>query len=494
MNIIETNQLSRRYWRTEALRDLTLAGLIGVAVFFGLVARADSFDETITALMGKHEIPGLSLAIIKDGVIVKAQGYGVTGLEGGSPVTPDTLFQAGSVSKPVTALGALRLVDQQKLSLDTDVNSLLRTWHLPGNDLTAGNPVTLRRLLNHTAGLTVHGFPGYRADGPLPTLVQVLDGQPPANTKPIRVDLVPGSKWRYSGGGYIVAQQMMIDASGRSFPDFMRENVLEPLDMRASSFEQPLPAQRAVMTATGHLPGGKSVPGRWHVYPEMAAAGLWTTPSDLARFAIALQRSFAGESHPVLSPATARLMVTPEKGGYGLGFQISGRGAAAQFSHNGRDDGFDTILRAYCTTGLGAVVMININDDSNFQTRVMDAIAKEYNWPDYVPYTSPPAIADNEPAVTAQVKAIFLAAQAGQIDKALFTPELAEGLTVAIAGDTANGLMRFGVLKSIVLLSRRDEGANRSYRFHLVCEYETVVAVCTYRSDGKISGIFFRPE
>jgi CubicO group peptidase (beta-lactamase class C family) len=427
-------------------------------------------------------------------VIAKAKGYGVTSLEGGSPVTPETLFQAGSVSKPVTALGALRLVDQQKLTLDADVNDVLHTWHLPGNDLTAGNPVTLRRLLSHTAGLTVHGFPGYRADGPLPTLVQVLDGQPPANTKPIRVDLAPGSKWRYSGGGYIVVQQMMMDVSGRPFADFMWENVLEPLGMNASTFEQPLPAKYTALTATGHLPAGRPVPGRWHVYPEMAAAGLWTTPSDLARFAIALQKSFTGDTHPVLSPATARLMVTPEKGSYGLGFQISGRGPTEQFAHNGRDEGFDAILRAYRTTGLGAVVMININDDSSFQTRVLDAIAKEYHWPDYVPYESPQAIADREPAVKEQVKTIFLAAQAGQFDKVIFMPELAEVLAVAIPGGTAKAMQKFGVLKSITPLGRRDEGANRTYRFHLECENETVLAVCTYRSDGKISRIFFRPE
>ena len=466
---------------------------VGLALA-GLSVRASELDDTIVALMAKRKIPGLSLAIIKDGVIVKAQGYGVTRLEGGAPVTADTLFQAGSVSKPVTALGALRLVEQQKLSLDANVNSALRSWHLPENEFTRDNPVTLRRLLSHTAGTTVHGFPGYAVDAAVPTLVQVLDGQPPANTKPIRVDFTPGSKWRYSGGGYVIVQQLLTDVSGRSFPDFMQETVLGPLGMNASTFAQPLPASRASLAATGYRSGGKPVPGGWHVYPEMAPAGLWTTPSDLARVLIAVQKSYAGAPGGLLKPDTARQMLTVEKGNFGLGFHLTGQEGLEQFDHNGRDDGFDTFTRAYRGAGLGAVIMINANDDSLFMIRVIDAIAKEYNWPGHVPYASPKAIVDQEPEVTKAIQAVFLATQQGKFGPTLYTPELGKFLATVIPGDATRTLQEMGALQSFTLVRRWNNGPDRAYRYHVVAANDTAIAQCIYRPDGKIVMISLQPE
>jgi CubicO group peptidase (beta-lactamase class C family) len=342
----------------------------------------DAVDEIVRAEMRKRQIPGLSLAIIEHGEIVKAKGYGVTEKGGESPVTTSTLFQAGSISKPVSAVGALRLVEQGKLELDRDVNVSLVTWKVPENELTTEKKVTLRGLLSHTAGLTVHGFPGYAADGPVASLVQVLDGATPANTPAIRVDILPGSLWRYSGGGYTVMQQMVIDVTGRPFPQFMHGAVLEPLGMKESTFEQPLPADTARLTASGHDPDRSVVKGRWHIYPEMAAAGLWTTPSDLARFAIGLQQADTGRSEKVLSREMARRMLSVEKDGYGLGVGVEGTGTALRFGHGGRDAGFDARLTAFAETGQGAVIMINTNDNSRMVSRIFEAIAREYQWPD----------------------------------------------------------------------------------------------------------------
>lgn len=199
-----------------------------------------------------------------------------------------TLFQAGSISKPVAALAALRLVEQGKLSLDEDVNAKLVSWKVPGNEFTKEQKVTLRRLLTHSAGLTVHGFPGYAAGAQVPTLVQVLNGEKPANTPAIRVDTVPGRLWRYSGGGYTIMQQLLIDVTQKSFPELMRQLVLEPAGMKHSTYEQPLPPARAGEAATAHDANGQPVKGQFHTYPEMAAAGLWTTPTDLALLAIEL--------------------------------------------------------------------------------------------------------------------------------------------------------------------------------------------------------------
>ncbi|MCI0540159.1 MAG: beta-lactamase family protein [Verrucomicrobiales bacterium] len=332
--------------------------------------------------MKKHAIMGLSMAIIENGEIRKANGYGFTDKSGSSPVTTNTLFQAGSVSKPVAALGALRLVEAGNLSLDDDVNQSLKQWQVPQNEFTKDEKVTLRRLLSHSAGLTVHGFPGYDVESPLPTLRQVLDGSKPANTAAIRVDIVPGSALRYSGGGYTVMQQMMIDVTAKAFPELMRETVLAPLQMNASTYEQPLPPDRVTRAATGYDPNGKEVKGKWHIYPEMAAAGLWTTPSDLARFAMGIQKALAGKSNPVLSQAMTRQMLTVQKGKHGLGLGLDGSGSKLRFYHGGRDEGFDAVLVAYAESGQGVVVMVNANDNSGAVKRIVDAVSKEYHWPE----------------------------------------------------------------------------------------------------------------
>ena len=275
--------------------------------------------------MNNHGIVGVSVAIIEDGELRTAKGYGFTDKSAATRVTTNTLFQAGSVSKPVAALAALRMVEAGRLSLDGDVNRSLKQWQVPENQFTKDEKVTLRRILSHSAGLTVHGFPGYQADSRLPTLRQILDGSKPANTAAIQVNVVPGSTWRYSGGGYTVMQQMMIDVTGKPFPVLMKEAVLAPLQMTASTYEQPLPADRARLAATGYYPNGKEVKGKWHIYPEMAAAGLWTTPSDLARFAIGIQKALAARSNPVLSSSMTRRMLTVQKGNDGLGLFLKGR-------------------------------------------------------------------------------------------------------------------------------------------------------------------------
>ena len=356
----------------------------GVLIIAGAAnARADKLDDFIEIQIQKRHIPGLSLAVIEDGRIIMAKGYGVCDKESSRPVTTSTLFLAGSVSKSVAALGALHLVDKGKLSLDTDVNTQLKTWKVPENEFTKTKKVTLRSILSHSAGLTVHGFPGYAVDEPHPTLVEILDGVKPANTPPIRVDLVPGSKLRYSGGGYTVMQQLIIDVTGEPFPNFMQECVLGPLAMTNSTYDQPLPESRSTAAATGYYGGDKAVPGRWHVYPEMAAAGLWTTASDLASFAIGIQRSLKAKSNPVISQSTTRQMLTDQGEMDGLGVFLLGKGETLRFVHNGRDEGFDAIMTGYALRGQGAVILINVNDDSGAIARILEAIAHEYQWPDF---------------------------------------------------------------------------------------------------------------
>ena len=344
-------------------------------------SRLDSLDAYVQAQMARRHIRGLSLAIIQNGRIDAARAYGVVDDSTRAPVTTATLFQAGSISKPVSALAALHLVEAGRLSLDGDVNAQLKGWKVPGNRFTTTEKVTLRRLLSHNAGITVHGFPGYDTAGPVPSLVQVLDGAPPANTPPIRVDTVPGAIWRYSGGGFTIMQELVIDVTRTPFPRFMQQTVLGPIGMTSSSYEQPPTAARAALNASGYYADRTPVRGRWHVYPEMAAAGLWTTPTDLARFAIEIQETLAGHGHGVISPAMARQYLTVQKAPSGLGIIVDSSGHALRFSHGGRDEGFDAQLVAFAHTGQGAAIMINANDNSRFMGRLLDYIARAWGWP-----------------------------------------------------------------------------------------------------------------
>jgi CubicO group peptidase (beta-lactamase class C family) len=321
-------------------------------------------------LMKVYKVPALSVAVVDDFKIAEVKAYGAS---------PTTLFQAGSISKPVAAAGALYLVEHGKLSLDEDVNKKLKTWKVPENEFTKTEKVTLRRLMSHTGGLTVHGFPGYDIDEPVPTLVQIFNGEKPANTPPIRVDITPGNQERYSGGGVTIEQQLMIDVTGKPFPAFMRETVLGPIGMDHSSYEQPLPPALAAQTATGTRADGTSIHGRWHVYPEMAAAGLWTTPTDLCKFAIEIALSRNGKSNRVLSEKMTREMLTPVKDEAGLGFFLE-KDQPGQFGHNGADEGFQALLTMNYESGKGAALMADSDNGIAVANWVLRAIAKENGW------------------------------------------------------------------------------------------------------------------
>ena len=337
---------------------------------------------TLAERMKLYGVNGVSIAVIRDSKIEWAKGYGLADVEEKKAVTADTLFQAGSISKPVSAMGALVLVQDGKLSLTADINTYLKSWKLPSNEHTAKAPITLERLLSHTAGLTVHGFPGYAAGVAVPTVPQVLDGAPPANTAPVRADLDPGAQYRYSGGGYTIAQLAMTDVTGQAFPALMQRLVLGPLGMKQSTFDQPLPAALVPAAAAGYREDGKPVEGKRHVYPEMAAAGLWTTASDLARFAIGVQRMEAGGKGP-LTKTSVDNMLTPRLENYALGFGIREEGDSRYFEHGGADEGFQAQLVANEKRGYGAVVMTNSDAGYRLMPEVIRAIAAAYYWEGY---------------------------------------------------------------------------------------------------------------
>ncbi len=332
-----------------------------------------------------YKTPAVSIALINDGRIEWARGYGVLEAGGKEPVTSATLFQAASISKSLTAMLALRLVEQGKLDLDSDVNQRLVSWKIPENEFTKEQMVTLRRLLTHTAGITVPGFLGYPVDEAAPTLRQILEGEKPANSAPIRVDTTPGGKFRYAGGGYVILQQLMIDVTRMSFSELMQKTVLQKLEMKDSNFQQPLSPDLVSRAAAGHLPNGVEIKGKWFVLPELAPAGLWTTPTDLARFVIEVQQSRLGKSNKVLSKASINLMLTPQIENVGFGVFVDGQGSSARFSFGGANVGYKCRMIGYMNSGQGVVVMTNSENGVELMNEIIRSVAAEYGWPDFHP-------------------------------------------------------------------------------------------------------------
>jgi CubicO group peptidase (beta-lactamase class C family) len=370
------------------------AGLVPPVIVKGDTHAVHTLQERMAAL----HVPGVSVAVIHQGKIEWAQGFGVMSV-GGAKVTAETLFQAGSISKPVAAMAALKLVQEGKLSLDADVNTELKSWKLPYGPEAKGKVVTLRELLTHTGGTTVHGFPGYAAGEPVPTLVQVLNGEKPANTAAIRVETEPGTKWNYSGGGFTIMQLMMVEASGEAFPKLLHDTVLAPIGMTHSTYQQPLPEEWRGVAATPYEADGKAVVGGAHTYPEMAAAGLWTTPTDLAKYEMEVERSLVGEANHVLSKEMTAQMLTPGMGDWGLGVQIGGSKTDPYFTHGGVNEGFESLFAAYEFSGFetgteGAVVMTNVQGGEELCQEVMRSIAVEYGWPDWKPEVRTAVVVD----------------------------------------------------------------------------------------------------
>jgi len=314
------------------------------------------FDPyTIQEMMKLFHVPGVSIAVVRDFKVQWTKTYGAADVVTDAPVTQETRFQAASISKPVTAFAVLRAVDSGKLSLDEDVNNYLKSWKVPVNEYTEGG-VTLRALLSHTSGTgDGFGFPGYNPSAKLPTLEQVLDGKPPSNVGPVFWERPP-------------------------FAEIMQELVLGVVGMANSTYEQPLPATADQSAARAHDKDGKVMDAKWHVYPEQAAAGLWTTPTDLAKLGIEVQKALRGESK-LLSRRTALEMVAPTgTGPFAIGFAIEKRGEGWYFVHDGSNWGFRSDLAMHRLKGYGIVVMTNSDSGGQIISAIEARVAAAANW------------------------------------------------------------------------------------------------------------------
>jgi CubicO group peptidase (beta-lactamase class C family) len=337
---------------------------------------------TLQAAMKEAAVPGLSVALIKDFELHWTKGYGLADVVSGGAATADTLFQAASISKPVAAMAVLKAVQDGKFGLDDDVNSILTSWKVAPSEHTTRQPVMLRGLLSHTSGTDDgFGFPGYDPATAVPTPVQILNGQPPSNTGPVLIGRPPLTAIKYSGGGLTLVQLLLTDAMKRPFPELLQQSVLGPIGMKHSAYEQPLSAARDKTAARAHSRTGEARGAKWHVYPELAAAGLWTTAPDLARFGIELQKSLQGKSNKVLSRAMAMEMATPVGvGPFAIGMQIAKDGEGWYLSHSGSNWGFQCLLVVHKLKGYGFAAMTNSDSGGRLLQELRQRIAVAYKW------------------------------------------------------------------------------------------------------------------
>ncbi|MEM7308005.1 MAG: serine hydrolase [Planctomycetota bacterium] len=358
-------------------------------------------EASLEQRMRELGVPGVSVAVIRAGELAWTKAWGYADLERERPATTRTRFQAASISKPLAAMAALRKVDEGVLELDEDVNEVLSSWQVPAHDF-GPEPVTLRRLLNHSAGLNVGPVGGYDQGEELPTVVEMLAGA--ARIDAVEVVARPGSAFRYSGGGYTVLQQLLVDQDDRrSFADLLRETVLAPLGMEDSLYAQPLPEELRELAATGYYDAGRPVEGGARIYPALAAAGLWTTPTDLARYAISIHRARAGSEHAVLSAATIAEMLTPGLNEWGLGPEV--RAGGNRFQHGGSNDGFRCQLTLLLEEGDGLVIMTNSDQGSPLAREILLTVAQEYGWPGFAPVRK--RVVSLEPEVYRQLEGVY---------------------------------------------------------------------------------------
>ena len=338
--------------------------------------------STVAELMEEFGVPGVSVAVIQDFKIHWAKAYGVADVETGQLVDIETMFQAASISKPVAAMGVLRAVQDGLFSLDDDINDILDSWTLDGREFTRNRPVTPRTLTSHTSGLgDGFGFPGYDPEQPLPTTVQILEGHELSNVGSVFMEREPLTFYEYSGGGVTVMELALSDVRRRPFVDVLQEGVLAPIGMTRSSYAQPISPEHNQNAARAHDNNGESRGPKWHVYPEHAAAGLWTTPTDLARLIIEVQRSASGESNRVLSQSMIQEMLNPVGvGPFAVGFTVSKIGEGWYFSHGGSNWGFRALMLAHKVKGYGLVVMTNADQGSTVINEISRRIQYTYNW------------------------------------------------------------------------------------------------------------------
>lgn len=329
--------------------------------------------------MAYHNVPGVSIAKVKGGKIHWVKSYGVQDANTKIEIDNNTIFQAASVTKPITALAVLKLMQEGKLDLDADVNSYLKRWKVSNNEFTQNEKVTVRRLLTHTAGLNIHGYDGYRQSEGFPSAIEVLNGE--GNSRRAMVEETPGQRWRYSGAGYVILQLLIEDVSGQPFQQYMKNEILRPLGMNNSSYQQPLDASIQTNVSSAHDPRGEVIPGKWNNYPEMGPGGLWSTATDIAKYCMEIQKIYTERGEGILSKETIELMFTKHsERDWGLGPKIEGDEESLRFRHDGKNEGFIAEFVAFANNGEAVVVMTNGDRGNRIAREILLSISDYFKW------------------------------------------------------------------------------------------------------------------
>lgn len=354
---------------------------IGILAISGNAFSLESdikMDSALLHLMETYHVPVAGYAIIDHGQIVAAETLSI---DPKIKVTKDSEFQAASISKSIAAYGALRLVSEGKLNLDEAVQNKLSSWKIPKNNYDKNHPITLREILSMTSGFSVSGFGGYAQEAPLPNAEEVLDGKSPANNSPVLVSYQPGSKYFYSGGGYQVLQQMIQDVEKKPFTEVMKKLVLDPLSMNNSHYEFPVSENRRAKMVPAFLGDGTEIKGGWHNYAAPAAAGLWSTPEDLAKFAIDVSNSYVSNKVGLLPKNISYQMLTRQaNSSFGLGVVVDGAGKNISFRKGGHNTGYWSEMLMFPVTGKGVVIMTDSENGEALINTLIPFVAREYQW------------------------------------------------------------------------------------------------------------------
>lgn len=377
--LVHTTSLSQTTYSKETLKKIQeVENNITGSVILG-----NEKPHTIQEQMKLYNVKGMSIAVIENNQIAWAKAYGWADESEKRPMTTETLFEPGSISKSLNAVGILKLAQDKKVDLYTDINTYLTSWKFPYDSLSKGKKITLAEILSHNAGLTVHGFPGHNINSQIPTVIQVLDGKSPAVTPAVRSEFEPGLKFQYSGGGTTISQLILTDLTGKTYDEWMYENVLKPIGMTHSSYAIPNSRSNTNKYASAYYPDGSPVLNKFHVYPEQAAAGLWMTPSDLCQYIIDMQLAYKGKKSKVLTPEMVKLHLTPYNNGpTAMGTFIQDLDGAKYFEHGAGNDGFCGQFFGSLDEGYGVVIFLNTEDGSLLYD-VINSVAKAYNWKNF---------------------------------------------------------------------------------------------------------------
>lgn len=349
----------------------------------GSIIVNDAKPGTILEQMAKYKVNGMSIAVIHDYKIAWAKGYGWADVAEQRPMTPETLFEPGSISKTLHAVGILKLAQEKQLDLYTDINTYLSSWKFPYDSLSNGKKITLAQLLSHQAGLTVHGFPGHDINGPIPTIYEVLDGKEPSFTPAVRSAFEPDLRFQYSGGGTTISQVLLTDITQQPYDVWMYENVLKPIGMVNSTYAQPPAMEKRHLCASAYSGDGTPIERKFHVYPEQAAAGLWMTPTDLCHYIIEMQMAWKGNPSKVLNADMVKLHLTPYNNGpAAMGTFIEDHDGAIYFQHGAGNDGFCGQFYGSLEDGYGVAIFLN-TDNGRLLGEVINSVAKVYNWENF---------------------------------------------------------------------------------------------------------------